>query len=218
LLIDNAAGPVTIYVTDAVVLDHGGVISTASTDPEKFAIYLADDAEAKFSDGAGFHGVVYGPGAQVKLDNGGVFRGALVGGDVELANGAELSYFSALHRNDCDAEPAELPVDADIELIPGQPLALPGTLFDALAGWQVRLDQRPIPITLLRPEIGILVPLDLKPGSHVELTMIDAKGCRSRRTVMAEVGPEGLACGLFGIEVALVPGFAWVLRRRSRRR
>lgn len=219
LYIDNAGGPVTIYVTDGVTLDHGGAIVTADDDPEKFAIYLVAGADAKLSDGAGFHGVVYGPEASVVVDNGGVFRGALVGGSVELANEAELHYLAALHRNDCSATPANLPLDAGVELVPGQLLLLPGALIDALLGWQVRLDRRDVPIALLGPIVGILVPPDLEPGSRVELAMVDANGCRSRRTVIAEVAPPGvsMACGLFGIELAVVPLVAGVLRRRATR-
>jgi hypothetical protein len=218
LAVDNADGPVTIYVTGGVALDHGGQIATASDDPEKFALYLAAGADAKLSDGAGFHGVVYGPEASVVIDNGGTFRGALVGGEVELANGAELSYLSALHRNDCPDVPAELRVGADVQLVPGSLLALPGALVDALLGWQVRVDGRDTPIAILGPLTGILVPPDLEPGTQVELAMVDAQGCRSWRTVMAEVVSEERACGLFGIELAIVPAFGWALRRRSRRR
>jgi hypothetical protein len=218
LYVDNAAGPVTIYATELVGLDHGGSMVTASDDPEKFALYLAEGAEARLSDGAGFHGVVYGPAASVRLDSGGVLRGALVGGDVELSSGAELLYYAPLHRNDCATNPPTLNVAADIELVPGELLLLPGSLVAALLGWQARIDGREFPLAILGPIVGLLVPPDLEPGRQAELTLVDAKGCRSRRTVMAEVVEPGVsfACGLFGIEVGVVPLFAALLRRRAR--
>jgi hypothetical protein len=216
LFFDNTDGPVTIYVTGHLVLDAGGMILTASSDPERLAFYLANDAPANLSNGAGFHGVVYGPGAAIKLDNGGTFRGALVGDDVEVANESELHYYAALHRNDCRAIPPELTVPTSLSIAPGQFLTVPVPLVDALAGWQVRLGDREVPIEVLDSLTGILVPPDLAPGARVELALVDPNGCRSRRTVLAEVSSTTPACGLLGIELALVPlAAAWQRRRRS---
>lgn len=187
LFIDNEDGPVTIYVTDAMVLDDGGTVLTAAEDPEKFAIYLAEGVDAKLSDGAGFHGVIYGPDASITVDNGGVFRGALVGADVELANDADLLYFAALHRNDCNALPPALAVPANLELRPGQSVAMPVSLANILAGWKVRVGERVLPLGAVGAGTGFQVPLDLIPGSRVELALVDPNGCRSHRTVIATV-------------------------------
>jgi hypothetical protein len=218
LFIENSDGPVTIYVTEAVVLDHGGQILTDDGDPEKLAIYLAAGVDAKLSDGAGFHGVVYGPDASVKVDNGGTFRGALVGGDVEFSNDAELLYYAAMHRNDCAAEPPDLPVPVGLQLLPGQVVPMPISLLDILAGWKVRLGGRTLPLSLLAGLVPVFqVPVDLAPGGPLELTLIDPNGCRSRRTVMTRVKGDGAAaCGLLGIELAVVPLVAGLRRRRRR--
>lgn len=214
LFVDNADGPVTIYVTDTVVLTAGGTILTADDDPEKLAIYLAEGVDAKLSDGAGFHGVVYGPDASVTVDNGGVFRGALVGGDVEFANDAELLYAAALHRNDCVGEPPELPIPAGLELIPGELVAVPIPILKILEGWRVRLGDRELPLISAGLGLGIRVPLDLAPGGPLEFTLVAPNGCRSRRTVMAGVKADAAACGLLGIELAIVPLLAGALRKR----
>lgn len=220
LQIQNADGPVTLYVTEEFRVDHGGKVQPEDIDPEKFAVYVAGAGRARFSDDSSFFGVVYGPDAEVRVDNGGTFAGALVGGDVSVENDAVVFYDVRLHRNECPADPPALVLpDAD-ELEPGRLLDLPGLLEEALTGYGLRIDGRTVP--LLPSVLGALVtlPQDLKPGTDVEFTLVDPNGCRTWRTRMMRVEEPDEpppACGLLGIEFLLAFPLARALARPRRR-
>ena len=212
LEIANSEGPVTIYVTEEIRLDNGARIETASSDPEKFAIYLTAGASARLHDGAGFFGVVYGPGAEIRIDNGGVFAGGIVGGTVEVKNQALVFYDEALHRNVCPADPPALDLPSNMRVIPGQLLELPVSVLAALH-YKVRIGGRTMPLTSLLGALGVMAPADLPAGSDIEIALVDWNGCRSWETFMVPVGPPS-ACGLLGIEFLLAFPLAAALRRR----
>lgn len=99
LHIDNSEGPVTLYVTGKLSVALGGVVSTASTDPEQFAIYVAgDDAVRIFGLGTErFHGVLYAPYSSVNLGSGD-FYGAFVA-DALIAGGSTRVHYDETLRS-----------------------------------------------------------------------------------------------------------------------
>jgi hypothetical protein len=96
LVINNTAGPVTLYVSQFVNLNNTARITTADPNPEKFAMYLTNSGDVKLSNNGTFYGVVYAPQSVVDLSNGGTFYGAFVGKQVKLENSARVHYDTAL--------------------------------------------------------------------------------------------------------------------------
>ncbi len=96
LIINNTAGPVTLYVTQAVTTTNTAQITATDTNPENFAMYMVNGNAVKLSNAGAFHGVVYGPQSVIDLTNGGQFYGAFVGSQVKLDNGAQVHYDTAL--------------------------------------------------------------------------------------------------------------------------
>lgn len=92
LVVDNAAGPVTLYVTEKVDVQSTLGIETAAADPERFAVYVAEGADVKISNEATFHGVVYAPGAEVEVSGSGELFGAFVGRNVKVTGDALVHY------------------------------------------------------------------------------------------------------------------------------
>lgn len=212
LRIENDDGPVTIYVSGDVTIQNGGQVVTADPDPEKFAVYLEGNGTARFTNDSEFFGVVYGPDAHIEVDNQGVFSGAFVGATMVVKNEARVIYDEALHVNVCSANPLPLEVPADFSVQPGELVEIPGALVGALTGHGMRIGRRPVPLVALDGlGIGILVPVDLEPGSSIELALVDANGCRSWRTVMVPVPEPSGALGAAGAVTALA-----LLRRRRR--
>jgi hypothetical protein len=217
LQIQNADGPVTVYVSDDFLVDDGATVQTEDIDPEKFAVYVLADGTARFSDGGSFFGVVYGPSARVKVDHGGTLAGAAVGGVVEVKDDATVFYDQRLHRNDCPPNPPPLVLPDTDDVEPGRLLSLPGLLDEALGGYALRVGGLTVP--LLPSVLGALVtlPQDLKPGTDVEFTLVDPNGCRTWRTRMMHVEDEEPPhCGLLGIEFLLAYPLARALRRVRR--
>jgi hypothetical protein len=216
LEIQNDTGPVTLYVSGDLKVSQDSRIATTSDDPERFAVYLHGDHVAEFAGNDGFFGVVYGPDALVKVDNGGVFRGAFVGRESEVKNGSRVLYDERLHHNPCTAE---LPsFDAAVEKVaPGEDLvlALPGGVIGLDLG--LRIGGEDVPLSSVDGGVGVRVPYDLKTGEQIELALVDANGCRSRRTWIVTVEAPPRACGLFGIELALVSGLGFLARMPRRR-
>jgi hypothetical protein len=96
LVVDNAAGPVTLYVTEKVDVQSTLGVETTAADPERFAVYVAEGADVKVSNEATFHGVVYAPGADVEVTGQGEFFGAFVGRHVKVTGDARVHYDEAL--------------------------------------------------------------------------------------------------------------------------
>jgi hypothetical protein len=95
LVINNVAGPVTIYVTGAVTVSSGQVIIT-DPNPEKFAIYVASTKTAAVKSDAAFAGVIYAPQSTVTITGTGQFQGAFVGKQMKLSGSAQVHYDTAL--------------------------------------------------------------------------------------------------------------------------
>lgn len=96
LVIDNLAGPVTLYVTEKVDVQATLGVETTAADPERFAVYVVEGGDVKISNEAVFHGVVYAPGAEVEVSGNGEFFGAFVGRTVKITGDATVHYAEAL--------------------------------------------------------------------------------------------------------------------------
>lgn len=95
LFVNNAAGPVTLYVTGSVDIQGKG-ITVADTNPEKFAVYVVGGADIKLQNTGKFHGVVYAPNSFIDISGKGQFFGAFVGKTVKVSNDAVIHYEPAL--------------------------------------------------------------------------------------------------------------------------
>ena len=97
LYIDNAGGPVTLYVTGGVSVAGTAKVYIADPDPEHFAIYVAGTAPVDLECGTpGLYGVVYAPTSSVLIGGSAQFSGAFVGQAVSLDGSATVHYDQAL--------------------------------------------------------------------------------------------------------------------------
>ncbi|MBT9584049.1 hypothetical protein IV102_11980 [bacterium] len=88
--------PVKIYVADNFALNNGANFSSPSNKPTLLQVYLADGAEYEQSGGTILTGIVYGPGARVKMENSATLYGSVVGKQVTLQGSANVHYDEAL--------------------------------------------------------------------------------------------------------------------------
>lgn len=93
IYVDNANGPVTIYVTGSA--EFAGRVVVTDPDPEKFAVYLAGTGTLRFKNHQVFTGVVYAPEGVIEID-GGDFFGAFVGDAAVVSNRARVTFDPAL--------------------------------------------------------------------------------------------------------------------------
>jgi hypothetical protein len=100
LFVDNAAGPVTIYVTDEVNVADKAVITVADRRPERFAIYSASDKPIQFNGTSRASGSVYAPDAQITVAGDADFSGALVGKTLVAKDRVRVHYDSTLRGDD----------------------------------------------------------------------------------------------------------------------
>src|SRR5437773_1438042 len=79
LYIDNAGGPVTLYVTGGVSVAGTAKVYIADPDPEHFAIYVAGTGPVDLENGTpGLYGVVYAPTSSVLIGGSAQFPGFFV--------------------------------------------------------------------------------------------------------------------------------------------
>ena len=108
LNIDNSAGPVTIYVTDAIdaVTIQGYASVTASdSSAEAFAIYVVNGGTVDIDEHAVFYGVVYAPGSQFLLQNEAEMHGAVVSQVANLEQSSRFHYDSTLSSQSVETPP-----------------------------------------------------------------------------------------------------------------
>jgi hypothetical protein len=109
LYVDNSAGPVTLYVTGKLTIALGGVVITASSDPEQFATYVAGNDTVRIY-GLGserFNGVLYAPYSYVDMGSGD-FYGAFVAGGLRAGGSARIHYDETLRMPvDLGTDPAD---------------------------------------------------------------------------------------------------------------
>jgi hypothetical protein len=97
LFIDNAAGPVTLYVTNTMSMSGSGVIAVADPDPEKFAVYVVSSKQVALTGGGNtFTGVVYAPYSVLTITGAGHFYGSLIAKQLKANNQGVYHYDSAL--------------------------------------------------------------------------------------------------------------------------
>ena len=99
LTVDISAGDVRVFITGAIDLKNGSnvVMSPATYDATKFAIFSNSTSKVSIKNSADFIGLIYAPySTNVDIMNGADFYGAVWGGDVELKNSGDIYYDSAL--------------------------------------------------------------------------------------------------------------------------
>jgi hypothetical protein len=106
LRVDNANGPVTLYVTGRVTVATDAEVIAADPDPEKFAVYVVGKGPVNLARSSAFAGVVYAPAASIELSQGGVFYGSFVGGTVQVSGGSGVVYDVALRGSSGPLWPA----------------------------------------------------------------------------------------------------------------
>ena len=95
--------PVKIYVADKFQLNNGADFSSPSSKPTLLQVYLADGAEYEQSGGTTLTGIVYGPGARIKMENSATIYGSVVGQLVTLQGSANVHYDEALREFSLDS-------------------------------------------------------------------------------------------------------------------
>jgi hypothetical protein len=97
LVINNNAGPVTLYVTGPISISGTGSVTTTNPSPERFAIYVANSSPVTLADSGQFYGLLYAPLSPVTLS--GMYSdiyGSLVGLNMTLNGDSEVQYDIAL--------------------------------------------------------------------------------------------------------------------------
>jgi cytoskeletal protein CcmA (bactofilin family) len=96
LYVDNADGPVTLYVEGTATIRNKSRVVVQDPDPEKFAIYVAGTGSVVIDNGGDYYGVVYAPSSKLQVTNHSYLRGSFVGSAVVVDNGAAVHYDRAL--------------------------------------------------------------------------------------------------------------------------
>jgi cytoskeletal protein CcmA (bactofilin family) len=92
LIIDNSAGPVTLYCSDTVEVNDLGTVSVLDYTPEKFALYMKSGKNVKIRGDSTFHGLIYGPKSDVVLEGTGEFFGSIVAEKIEIKDDSRVYY------------------------------------------------------------------------------------------------------------------------------
>jgi hypothetical protein len=106
LMIDNAVGPVTLYLTGSLGIWNDAAIAVADPNPEKFAVYVQGGGAVGLSNSGSFYGVIYAPQSRIELSVGGGIFGAVVGKEIELSNTSRIHYDIALRGDAAASGPA----------------------------------------------------------------------------------------------------------------
>lgn len=96
LIVNNADGPVTLYVTGEVKVFDRAAIMLADPNPEKFAIYVEGKGKVQLSGAGVFFGVIYAPESEIMVNDQGELFGAIVGKKIKIDRDAVLHYDSSL--------------------------------------------------------------------------------------------------------------------------
>lgn len=96
LIVNNSAGPVTLYVTNTITIGNTAQVVISNPNPENFALYLISGAPVNISNTGSFYGTVYAPQSAINILNSGQFFGAFVGNAVTASNSAFIHYDTAL--------------------------------------------------------------------------------------------------------------------------
>lgn len=97
LVIDNSAGPVTLYVTGPITISGNGSVTMTNPDPERFALYVATSSAVTLTESGQFYGLLYAPLSPVTLSGtSSTIYGSLVGLSVTLRDSSQVHYDIAL--------------------------------------------------------------------------------------------------------------------------
>ncbi len=96
LNIDNAAGPVTIYVSGEVRFEDDSSLTAGDLDPEKLAIYVIGEKQIRIVDDAVVHAVFYAPESEFEVRGSARFYGAVVAYEIDIEDSAEFHYTESL--------------------------------------------------------------------------------------------------------------------------
>jgi len=222
LLVDNASGPVTIYVEGDVIVRGLGRVVASDRDPEKFALYVAGDHQVVLRDEGSFYGVVYAPEARIEIGDSGRFFGAFVGGEVRVEDGSRVHYDESLSHDPCVAPIPDLAAVWPLEVDPGDWINI--DTGDMALEDKLRIAGLETQGVVFAKGMMAQIPPELLEKHNIEISLASADGCRSKRTVFlnkveaVEVEePAGSGeCGLLGIEFLLVFPLARVFGRGRR--
>jgi hypothetical protein len=100
LTLDNAAGMVNVYVSDALELHKGSTLSTTSQDPSQAMLQVpaATNAPVRLGARADFYGIVLAPESDVVVNTDFELFGALIGRDLRFVGPARLHFDRALEH------------------------------------------------------------------------------------------------------------------------
>jgi hypothetical protein len=98
LVVDNAAGPVTIYLTGSVEVSDKARIVATNPDPERFAIYVIGSGPVRFQNEGSVFGVVYAPDAWLEVTGSASLVGAVVSRDARVTNRGAVLFAPELAR------------------------------------------------------------------------------------------------------------------------
>ena len=107
LIIDNTAGPVTLYLTGLMQIDGNGEVVVLDPNPEKFAVYVASDRAVTLKGQGAFEGVVYAPQSQLNITGQGAFFGSFVGQAINVTGQAQVYFDTALRGTHSAKMPGE---------------------------------------------------------------------------------------------------------------
>jgi len=99
----TASGPVTIYLTGALVAKGNSSVGVVS-DPTKMMFLMASGGAATLEQGTitgstNFYGGLYGPDATINITGNAAVYGSIVANRVNLTGSAEIHYDQALTNN-----------------------------------------------------------------------------------------------------------------------
>ena len=93
-LIDNSAGPVTLYLTGQASI--AGTIITQNPDPEEFALYVIGNDDVRLMSKASFYGVIYAPNSSIDVTGLGELYGSFIGHTTKLGSSSRVHYDTLL--------------------------------------------------------------------------------------------------------------------------
>jgi hypothetical protein len=96
LVVDNAEGPVTIYVTGSVEVSSKAKVVVTAPDPERLALYVVGGAPVRLQNDGSFYGVVYAPDSWLEVTGNATFVGAFVAREARVTNRAAVVFDPAL--------------------------------------------------------------------------------------------------------------------------
>jgi hypothetical protein len=97
LIVENLDGPVDLYVTQAADFALGSFVDVQSEDPSQLTLRIAGPANSvRLAASSEFHGMVYGPQADIEIEAPFELFGVLVGGTLDLGANVRMHFDSGI--------------------------------------------------------------------------------------------------------------------------